>query len=393
MVVCQFSAEISGGGTGMKKIMPPWASEGIELSDKPLFVCWEVTKACKLSCRHCRAKAIRRSLPGELSHEQGLALIDQITGFGEPYPALLFTGGDPLMRPDIIDLISHARDLGIYTAVAASVTDLLNEEIVSEFRDLGVGVMSISLDGSTPETHDGIRRVPGTWEKSLEILQTANKIGLRAQINTTVMRSNIDQLADIFDIALRYNVAAWEVFFLVRTGRGVLLENPYPEEIEEVMRFLSVAAEYGLPVRSSEGPHFRRVIRQNNLDAGDGGPLFRKLRDRLEELRGKPTHKAIIGNGGTGDGRGVMMVTHNGEITPSGFLPIPLGVFPEDSIVDVYRDNSTFRDLRDPTKLKGKCGTCEYREICGGSRSRAYVELGDALESDPLCIYEPARNR
>lgn len=377
----------------MSNVTAPWKSKVLELDKRPLFVCWEVTKACKLSCRHCRAKAIRSPLPGELDQKQGMALIDQITEFGEPYPAMLFTGGDPLMRPDIIDLIAHAKDLGIYTAVAASVTDMLNQEIMAEMKDLDVGVMSISLDGSIAETHDKLRGVPGTWERSIEVLEMAHKIGLRTQINSTVMRSNLDQLADLFDIALKYHAAAWEVFFLVRTGRGVLLENPGPEEIEDVMRFLSVAARYGLPVRTSEGPHFRRVIRQD-LSSGDpGGPLYEKLTKRLEELHGRPTQKPLVGNGGTGDGRGVMMVTYDGDITPSGFLPLALGKFPVDNIVDVYRNNSTFRDLRDPSRLKGKCGDCDYREICGGSRSRAYVELGDELQSDPLCAYQPVINQ
>lgn len=373
----------------MGNVTAPWNSKDIELGERPLFVCWEVTKACKLSCRHCRAKAIRRPLPGELNHEQGLALIDQITEFGEPYPALLFTGGDPLMRPDILDLVAHAKDLGIYTAVAASVTDMLTQEVMTELKNLGVGVMSISLDGSIPETHDGIRGVPGTWERSIEVLQMAHKTGLRTQINSTVMRSNLDQLADLFDIAIKTHAAAWEAFFLVRTGRGVLLENPDPGEIEDVMRFLSVAARYGLPVRTSEGPHFRRVVRQTPPDGGIGGPLYEKLRDRLEELRGKPAHPVMTSRGGTGDGKGVMMVTHNGEITPSGFLPVSPGKFPDKSIVDVYRNSSTFHDLRDASKLKGKCGNCEYKEICGGSRSRAYVEYGDLLQSDPLCNYQP----
>lgn len=376
----------------MSNVVAPWNSKEIELDRRPLFVCWEITKACKLSCRHCRAKAIERPLPGQLDHEQGLALIEQLTEFGEPYPALLFTGGDPLMRPDLLDLIAHAKDLGIYTAVAASVTDMLTQEIMTELKNLGVGIMSISLDGSVPETHDGIRGVPGTWQRSIEALQMAHKIGLRAQINSTVMKSNLDQLADLFDIALKTHAAAWEVFFLVRTGRGAFLENPDPEEIEDVMRFLSVAARYGLPVRTSEGPHFRRVVRQAPSDGEKGGPLYEKLSGRLEELRGKPTHQVLTSKGGTGDGKGVMMVSYAGEITPSGFLPTALGKFPDNNIVDVYRNNGTFRDLRDPSKLKGKCGSCEFKEICGGSRSRAYVELGDVLQSDPLCMYQPAKN-
>lgn len=361
----------------------------MDFSARPLFVCWEVTKACQLSCRHCRAKAIRNALPGELSHEQGISLIDQILEFGEPYPAVLFTGGDPLMRPDLLELIAHARDQGIYTAVAASVTNLLDEQMITDLRDLDVGVMSISLDGATPETHDGIRGIPGTWSKSIDVLRSADRIGLKTQMNTTVMKSNLTQLADIFDIAVRNKAVAWEVFFLVRTGRGVLLENPEPELSEEVMQFLSVAANYGVPVRTSEGAHFRRVISQKAAGKVPDGKLYGELISRLEELDGKPTHSTLTRTTATGDGKGVMLVTYNGEIHPSGFLPVKLGKFPEDSIVDVYRNNQLFQELRDPSKLKGKCGNCEYRNICGGSRSRAYAEYNDPLEADPLCIYVP----
>lgn len=374
----------------MGNITPPWALGSMDFDSRPLFVCWEVTKACKLSCKHCRAKAIRRALPGELNYKQGIALIDQITEFGTPYPALLFTGGDALMRPDLLDLIAYARDLRIYTAVAASVTDLLNEEMISELKNLGVGVVSISLDGSDPRTHDALRGVPGTWKRSLEVLEIAKKIGLRMQINTTVMKSNLTQLSDIFDIALRYGAVAWEVFFLVRTGRGALLENPTPGQIEAVMNFLAIAAGYGLPVRTSEGPQFRRIIKQHAAGNSSNGILGEFLRKRLEELHGEPKHEVQTRSTATGDGKGVLLVAFDGEINPSGFLPINRGKFPDKSIVDVYRNDFMFRDLRDSSKLKGKCSKCGFRNICGGSRSRAYAELGDPLESDPMCTYEPA---
>lgn len=373
----------------MSRIMPPWASGRMDTGKRPLFVCWEMTKACNLSCRHCRARAIKRALPGELSLEDGKKLIDQILDFGEPYPAMLFTGGDPLMRPDLMELIAHARDRGIYTAVAASVTNLLNRETMKQFRDLDVGVMSISIDGSDPETHDNLRGVPGTWRRSVEVLREANDIGLRIQINSTVMRSNLTQLADLFFMALDNHVAAWEVFFLVRTGRGAALENPSPEEVEDVMKFLVFAAGYGIPVRTSEGPHYRRVLRESQMGGLNGGALYTMLVERLMVLAGKPTMEAPRHLNSTGDGRGVMFVSYNGKINPSGFLQADLGKFPEESIVDVYRDNGTFMDLRDPLKLRGKCGKCQYRVNCGGSRSRAFVETGDLMESDPLCIYEP----
>ncbi len=374
----------------MSRVIPPWASGKMDLNKRPLFVCWEMTKACNLSCRHCRAKAIRKALPGELDLEEGKRLIHQILDFGEPYPAMLFTGGDPLKRPDLMELIAYARDLGIYTAVAASVTDLLTKEKMEQFRDLDVGVMSISIDGADPETHDSLRGVPGTWQRSMEVLQEAYDVGLRIQINSTVMNSNLNQLADLFYMALENKVAAWEVFFLVRTGRGAALENPTAEEIEDVMKFLVFAAGYGVTVRTSEGPHYRRVLRESENGPIKGGPLYDRLVQRIVELAGNPTKEVPRHLNSTGDGKGVMFVSYDGEINPSGFLQTNLGKYPEESIVDVYRDNQTFRNLRDPLSLKGKCGRCEYRGYCGGSRSRASVETGDILESDPLCLYQPA---
>lgn len=374
----------------MGRVTPPWAFGYKEPDKRPLFVCWEMTKACNLSCRHCRARAIKRALPGELSLDDGKRLIDQILDFGEPYPAILFTGGDPLMRKDLLEHIAHARDLGIYTAVAASVTDLLTIDTMKQFRDLDVGVMSISIDGADPETHDSLRGVPGTWKRSVEVLREAAEVGLRIQINSTVMKSNLTQLADLFHLALKNHVAAWEVFFLVRTGRGAALENPNPEEVEDVMKFLVLASGYGIPVRTSEGPQYRRVLREYAGGRLEGGPLYNMLAERLRELAGEPTKEAPKHLNSTGDGKGVMFVSYNGEISPSGFLQANLGKFPDESIVEVYRKNSTFSDLRDPLKLRGKCGRCEYKGFCGGSRSRAFVETGNFMESDPLCIYEPA---
>ncbi|MGA2642181.1 MAG: radical SAM protein, partial [Spirochaetia bacterium] len=208
-------------------MQPPW-TKNVDYATKPIFVCWETTKSCLLSCRHCRATAIRSRLPGELDYEAGVRLIDQLLEFGDPYPALLLTGGDPLMRPDVFDLIRHAKKRGIYTAVAASVTPLLTREKLELMRELGVEIMSVSLDGASAEIHDKIRDIPGTWRGTLQAIETAKNCGMRLQVNTTVMRSNLRDLADIFHLARERGAVAWEVFFLIRTGRGSSLENPEP---------------------------------------------------------------------------------------------------------------------------------------------------------------------
>jgi radical SAM protein len=363
----------------------------MNLTEAPIFVCWETTKACLLACRHCRAKAIRKPLPDELTHEQGIALIDQLVEFGEPYPALLLTGGDPLMREDFFSLIAHAKKLGIYVAVAASVTPKLNEKSIERMKELEVDIMSVSLDGSTSKTHDKLRGVPGTWAETIKSIKLAKERGLRAQINTTVMRSNIEELPDIFHIVRETGSVAWEVFFLIRTGRGAALESLEPDECEEVMHFLYDAAQYGIPVRTAEGPHFRRVRAQReNHQVTPGGPLYNRLREKLLVLEGHPTDPPSLKMTPTRDGKGILFVAHNGEVHPSGFLPIKSGRVPEEKLTSIYRTNPLFLSLRDPTQLKGRCGICEYNTICGGSRSRAFAEFGDPLGEDPACVYAPS---
>jgi len=335
-------------------MQPPW-TKIVDYSTKPIFVCWETTKSCLLSCRHCRATAIRNSLPGELDHETGLRLIDQLLEFGEPYPALLLTGGDPLMRPDVFDLLRHAKDKGIYTAVAASVTPLLTREKLELMRDLGVEIISVSMDGASAEIHDKIRDIPGTWQATLDAI---------------------------------------EVFFLIRTGRGSSLENPEPWECEEVAHFLYDTTRYGIPVRTSEGPHFRRVY----LERQKGGPaptgeLYTHLSRRLRELEGEPKTTPSLRINATGDGKGIIFIGHDGEVHPSGFLPLPLGNVKETTLRTIYTTHPLLVGIRNPANLKGRCGACEHKVICGGSRSRAYAEFEDPYQEDPACPYVPAGAR
>ncbi len=295
------------------------------------------------------------------------------------------------MREDFFDLVGHAKKNGLYVAVAASVTPRLNAETVARLKAFDVDIVSFSLDGAAADTHDRLRGVAGTWGATIRSLEAARESGLRAQVNTTVMRSNLVELPDIFHIVKRAGSVAWEVFFLIRTGRGASLESLKPSECEEVMHFLYDASQYGVPVRTAEGPSFRRVrIERQRSDARPAGGLYSQLSDRLRSLEGDPS----VGPAGkvtrTGDGNGIMFVGHDGAVYPSGFLPVCTGRVPEDNLVSIYRSNELFVNLRDPSKLKGRCGSCEYRVICGGSRSRAFAELGDPFGEDPACPYVPA---
>lgn len=353
-------------------------------------MCWETTKACLLTCRHCRAKAIRNRQSGELNTTQALKFIDQLVEFGEPYPALLLTGGDPLERSDFFELIQYAKSRGIYVAVAASVTPRLNETSILRMRDLGVDIMSVSLDGALPETHDRLRGIRGTWKTTIDVLRMSRELGLRSQVNTTVMRSNINELADIFHITKDNGAVAWEVFFLIRTGRGASLESLGASECEEVMNFLYDAALYGIPVRTAEGPSFRRVRVERETGREPSGEIYLKLTGRLRMLEGERGSSPAFKLARTADGRGILFVGHQGEVYPSGFLPVECGRVPRDNLLEIYRSHSFFRALRDPASLKGRCGCCEYKSVCGGSRSRAFAEMNDSFEEDPICPYVPA---
>jgi radical SAM protein len=323
-----------------------------------------------------------------------MKLIDQLLEFGQPYPALLLTGGDPLMREDFFDLIGHAKSEGIYVAVAASVTPKLNEATISRMKEMGVDIMSVSLDGASAETHDRLRGIKGTWHATIRGLKLAKEAGLRAQINTTVMRSNVSELADIFHVVRETGAVAWEVFFLIRTGRGASLESLEASGCEEVMHLLFDAAHYGVPVRTAEGPHFRRVrAERQNGHGSPNGELYRCLAARLQELEGAASSSPALKSSLTGDGKGILFVAYDGEVYPSGFLPLGTGRVPRESLSSIYRSNPLFTALRDSSKLKGRCGICSYREICGGSRSRAFAEFNDPFQEDPACPYVPQSDK
>lgn len=372
---------------------PPWTQK-VDYAQKPIFICWETTKSCLLSCRHCRARAIRHRAPEELDTAMGRQLIDQILEFGEPYPALLLTGGDPLMRPDWAELAQHAALRGVYTAVAASVTPLIAREKFERMKSLGVEIASVSLDGASAEIHDRIRDVPGTFDATLQAVEMATSCGLRMQVNTTVMRSNLRDLADIFHLVKKRGAVAWEVFFLIRTGRGSDLENPSPNECEEVAHFLHDAAAYGIPVRTSEGPHFRRVFLQRQAGApAPSGELYRHLASRLRLLEGEAQGPPSMRLNATGDGKGILFISHDGEVYPSGFFPLSLGSVRHGTLREIYTTHPLLVGLRDPSKLKGRCGACEHKVICGGSRSRAYAEFQDPYQEDPACPYVPVSPR
>jgi radical SAM protein len=342
----------------------------------PMLVIWEVTQACDLACVHCRASAQSARHPHELTTEQGYGLLDEIRRFGEPL--MVFTGGDPLKRPDLYDLIRYSVKVGLRTNVTPSATPLLTGEAIEGFKAAGVTRMAISLDGPDAASHDDFRGIPGTFDRAMVALRHAQKIGLDTQLQTTVTRRNMGRLPEVAEIAREVGTRMWSLFFLIVTGRAAEGDDLLAEEYEQVFEFmynLSKTAPFG--IKTTEAMHYRRYIAQRMKT--EGGPAASSEGARQVAFR----------TAGVSDGKGFVFVSHTGEIFPSGFLPIAAGNVLRDSLTDVYRNSDLFVKLRDTGARDGKCGICEYQKVCGGSRSRAYALTGDYMASDPRCIYQP----
>jgi radical SAM protein len=369
----------------------------LDLDRRPILVFWETTRACGLACLQCRACAISEPLPGELSTAQAKRFVDSLAGFGMPRPVLVATGGDVLMRHDLDEMVARARALKVPVALAPSVTPLLTRERIDGLHRAGVKVVSISLDGASPATHDAVRGVEGHFVETVAAVRRLRAAGLTVQVNTVVMHDNVEELPQIARIVRETGASIWEVFFLIRVGRGLALGELSPAENEDVCHFLLDASRYGFVVRTVEAPFFRRIVavRKDEPAGTDAhatyglGPLYERLASGLRAELGAPASPPKAQTKGTRDGRGIVFIAHDGEITPSGFLPLSLGNVVRDDIVDVYREHPTLLRIR-AAEFGGRCGRCAYRELCGGSRARAYAATGDALAEDPACAFEPA---
>ncbi len=382
----------------------PAGRGSLDFNQRPLLVFWETTRACLLACKHCRASAIAQPPPGELTRKQGHALIEQVAAFGKPYPILVLTGGDVLMRPDAYELAAAAGELGIPTCVSPSVTPMLTRDAAERLAGIGVKAVSISLDGAQACTHEGIRGIPGHLEQTLEGIGWLVGAGLRVQVNTTVMSGNVDELADIAALVAGLGAHMWEVFFLVGVGRGAQLAELDPEANEEVCHFLFDASRHGFVVRTVEAPFFRRVAawrraREETIGRPETlaevkaafglGGIYARLRSRLDEVLGAGRRLTAAHTVSTRDGKGVVFVAHDGEVYPAGFLPLGLGNVKARSLVEIYRDSPVLRQIR-AGAFEGRCGACRYSDLCGGSRARAFASSGDPMGEDPGCAYAPA---
>ncbi len=347
--------------------------------ERPLRVYWEVTRACDLACHHCRAEAVPDADPGELSTAEGHQLLERLAS-GEHPPHVVFTGGDPLKRRDLFDLIAQARLLGLHVSVAPSATPLLTADALRQLRAAGVEAISLSLDGSSAGRHDAIRGIGGTYERTLAAADVARELGLPFQVNTLVCSSTVDDLPAIYTQVVAMGAARWSLFFLVTVGRGRMLEPISPERAEDLLRWVtSLRRPGGRPVvTTTEAPQLWRVAQQQRSQAGDGPA-------QDAPPRGGGMHAA-----GVRDGNGVMFISHTGDVCPSGFLEIPAGNVRQEDVLDIYAKAPLFVQLRDVDRFHGRCGRCEYRWACGGSRARAFTASQDPLGEDPLCTHVPA---
>lgn len=362
-----------------------------DIGTKPFIVIWEVTRACGLVCKHCRADAQHEPSPKQLTTEQGKQLLENLASYDKPKPLVVFTGGDPFEREDLEELTRYGTGLGLNISLSPSVTPKLTPERIKALREAGGKAMSMSLDGATAETHDAFRGFSGTFDKTVAMAPVINEAGYRLQINTTLTKKNIHEAPALLKTVMEMGAKMWYVFFLVPTGRGAALDALSPQEREDVLHWLADISNR-IAIKTTEAPQYRRVVIQNEQGVPyDGGNLYHELTQKTAELLGakpenpRPPRAPMAVNSGSG----FAFIDHIGDVYPNGFLPLHCGNVKEQNFHDIYTDSPVFKLLRDPDHWHGKCSVCEFHDVCGGSRSTAYALTGDISASDPTCVYVP----
>lgn len=360
-----------------------------DFNKDPFIVIWELTRACQLKCLHCRAEAQYRRDPRELSFEEGKALIDQIREMNNPM--LVFTGGDPLMRQDVFDIAEYAVKKGVRVSMTPSATPNVTKEAIEKAKQVGLARWAFSLDGPNAEIHDHFRGTSGSFDLTIERIKYLHELEIPVQINTVISRYNIDYLEEMAKVVEELKCVLWSVFFLVPTGRGQEKDMISPVEHEKVFTWLyNLSKKVSFDIKTTAAQHYRRVVIQQKMkEAKDQNEDIQYL----DALTQQGLTGSIDGLGrapkGVNDGNGFVFISHIGDVYPSGLLPVKAGNVREQPLAEIYRESPIFKDLRNPDKYKGKCGQCEFRYVCGGSRSRAFAMTGDYMESEPFCVYIP----
>jgi AdoMet-dependent heme synthase len=341
----------------------------LHFDDRPLLAIWEMTQACDLACKHCRASAKENRDTAELTTAQGKALLKSLAD--EQVRLVVLTGGDPAKRPDLLELVEYGSSLGLTVGLTPSATPLMTRELIFGLAKAGLSRLAVSIDGATPEVHDAFRGVPGAFDAAQEILRAGKEAGLALQINTSVHAGNVDSVLTMEPVVQSLGIKLWSLFVVVATGRAKADMTLGPERVERFLEELAdVHARVPFAIKTTAAPMYRRILIQRKRSASHGTY-------GLDSLR-------------VNEGRGSLFVSHKGEVMPSGFLPIPCGNIKDGtSPVTIYRESPVFQRLRDEESFTGKCSVCEYRKVCGGSRARSYSKTNDPFSSDPACAYIP----
>ncbi|MDK2922153.1 MAG: AdoMet-dependent heme synthase [Desulfonauticus sp.] len=343
----------------------------------PRLIAWEVTRACNLACKHCRAEACLNPFPGELNTQEALTLINQFKEAGDP--VIIFTGGEPLLRKDIFELIRHATSLNLRSVMAPNGT-LISADVAREIKKAGIQRCSISLDGPRASSHDDFRGVVGAFDQALKGIQELKKVGVPFQINTTVTKKNLPHFKEIFHLAKDLGAVAWHIFLLVPTGRGAEIQEEIisAQEYEEVLNwFYDFRKTTSMHLKATCAPHYYRIMRQRAREEG------LKV-DR--ETFGLDAHtRGCLG------GIGFCFVSHSGQVQPCGYLELDCGQVRKTPFPEIWQHSEIFQKLRNPQCYEGKCGICEYHRVCGGCRARAHTMKNNFLAEEPLCTYIPQR--
>lgn len=340
----------------------------------PQLIAWEITGACNLRCEHCRGASTGRRDPDELSTDEAFELIDEIVAFASPI--LILSGGEPLMRDDVYDIARHGIDRGLRVVLATNGT-LIARDVAHRLRDIGIARVSVSIDGTDAETHDAFRGMPGAFDGAMRGISEILDAGISLQINTTISNKNIDQIPGILDLSIGLGADALHIFLLVPTGRGREEDEIPAIEYERILNwFYDQQKKVKIQLKATCAPHYFRIMHQRAKKEGisiHGGHGF-----------GAMTRGCL---GGTG----FCFISRIGEVYPCGYLPVLAGNVREEGFREVWDHAKVFEDLRDVSKLEGKCGICEYKMICGGCRARAYAATGDYLAEEPYCVYQPRK--
>ncbi|MEM0157595.1 MAG: radical SAM protein [Thermoplasmataceae archaeon] len=358
----------------------------------PSLVFIETTKACEYSCRHCRAESQSEPLPDELTTAELKNALDQIRGLSDSPPEIVITGGDFLLRKDIREIISYASSIGLPFSASPAGSPLLTGDFMEFLRSRGVRSMSLSLDGIEGGTHDWLRRIPGSFNLTLNLLIEAKKVGINAQVNTTVIKRNIMELPTLVSILKDLGISTWEVFFLIKTGRGIKVQDISPDEYMQINRWLADLRDYGINVRTVEGPVLRVIKKiQEVQPEAVGTDLYQELTRATVDLLGLPDRvkPASYSAPPVRHFRGTLFIGYNGDVYPSGLFTAKLGSLRRSSLSSIISEGLDYLDPRNSGRLEGRCGKCQFREMCGGSRARALAYTGNPFAEDPACLYVP----